>query len=198
MKWKTEPFIVVEDNVITNAELGMIIKEAKDYIGTEGYRRTKPDVHYNRLILSDKHRTKPIVEAIISQQKFWDKAYEVPDLAWQFRFSQYLATITSYGDNDLYKWHVDNHDGECFGLSFIIYLTDEGFTGGELCFSMNCYDLPEEDDVPWKVIEPKAKRLVIFPSYLYHRVNMVTLENKKAPFEERRLVISGHLRMKID
>jgi len=120
-------------------------------------------------------------------------------LAWLCAVDKWQASATSYGDGDHYRWHCD-HNIEKWSrpLSFIIYLNDQGFTGGETNFSMTCNDYPADDEVPLKSITPKTKRMIMFASYIYHSVNPVNMITKVSPFEERRLVINGHLRFNVD
>jgi len=191
-KLKHEPFYIVADNVLTTKEIEII----KDEAGKEKYERLDTDYyHYDRFAVLDKHRTLKIVEALIYQKKWWDMALGTPDLAWAGSCPNYTVSITKYKDGDWYMWHSDasgqkNLSSRGRALSFIIYLTDTGFTGGETQFSLECGNFfPEENKAElWKSIEPKVGRLLIFPSWVLHRVNKV--EGK-----EPRTVVNGHLNL---
>lgn len=199
-EWKYEPFYIVEDNVFTNAELQIILKESKEY-SKDSVRRDneKYDVNYDRITLYPKHKSLSILEAVLYQQKWWDKAVGIPDLCWTLEQPRFTASITSYNDGDNYPWHTDHNSLFARGLSYIIYLTDKEFTGGETCFSMDCgFHKLLEDEKIWRTIKPKVGRMVLFPSYIRHKVNTVHLKDKDAPFEKRRLVLNGHLSFQME
>ena len=199
MEWMHEPFFIVEDNVMSDAELNIMLKEAKEINEKEARREDTDYYHYNRMNIISGHKSLPILQEIVFQRKWWEISLTSPDLAWHCNAPNYQAAFTAYSDGDHYRWHAD-HNVEKWSrpLSFIIYLTDKKFTGGETCLSMTCgSSLPDDNEEPWKVIKPKAKRMLMFPSYIYHKVNKVKLEND-LPFEERRLTINGHLRFKVD
>ena len=197
-KWKYEPFYIVEDNVLTSAELEMIITEAKECNKEDAFRRDNKEynINFNRIELTKKHKSLSLIEAVLYQQKWWDKAIGIPDIAWTLEQPRFVASITSYNEGDNYPWHTDHNYIFARGLSYTIYITDEGFTGGELCFSMECGDHKMNDlkgEEVWRKITPKAGRMILFPSYIRHGVQPVHLKDKDAPFEKRRLVVNGHL-----
>jgi len=188
--WKHEPFFIVEDNVLTPRE----VEIAKQEVSNEKYTRVQTKFfQYDRFTIeNDKPRLKKMVEAVVFQSKWWEMALGVPDLAWACSPMYYTVSITKYNEGDFYLWHSDASGGavkssRSRALSFIIYLTDKGFTGGETQMSMSCGRFIADDtEKVWKSVTPKVGRMLLFPSYLLHRVTKVT-------GKEPRQVINGHL-----
>jgi len=205
MKWKNDPFIILEDDVLSKAEVEKIVKIIGEK--TDNNRIDNEYMHYNRFSIDKEPRILAIVEQALYQRKFWEKAIGTPDMAWCCHLPRYEANVTAYTDGDEYVWHSDHlgsHAGtESDGsraLTFIFYLIDKGFTGGHTELSLNCgYNYIPKVGVTetWKSIEPKAGRLLLFPSYILHRVTPLTLKNKDAPFIERRLTINGHMKFEL-
>ena len=90
--------------------------------------------------------------------------------------------FTSYGENDFYDWHRDNdldkpfEEGYLKGLvrkiSFSILLNDPAdFQGGEFQFEIGN---PNDKERIKTLDKPSQGGAIIFPSYLYHRVQPVT------------------------
>lgn len=79
--------------------------------------------------------------------------------------------LMQYGKDDFYDWHMDSGNLQFSKrkLSFSVQLTDEDeYEGGELEFFKNG-------------IAPKKKgTLIIFPSFMYHRVLPVTKGLRRA------------------
>jgi len=94
--------------------------------------------------------------------------------------------FTKYKLNQHYGWHQDswsepykdaahkNYRGKIRKLSCIISLSDpEDYKGGDLDFSF--YNSPEEETSIHKCEEIKPQgSIVVFPSYIWHRVQPVT------------------------
>lgn len=84
--------------------------------------------------------------------------------------------INSYKINDEYPWHRDSKNyGEKCDIKFtsILNISEEDYSGGE-------FELFLGDGNP-SIIEPlnNPGTLLIFPSYLYHRVRPVTHGQRK-------------------
>jgi PKHD-type hydroxylase len=92
--------------------------------------------------------------------------------------------FTKYGPNQFYSWHIDLNENanevrnnDCRKLSMVVFLTDpKTYEGGEL-------ELRDVDAVPTatnkKSIITNSKfkdqgTMIIFPSYVWHRVKPVT------------------------
>lgn len=82
--------------------------------------------------------------------------------------------FTRYGVGDYYDWHMDLLMGKpCEALfmrklSATVFLSrPEDFTGGELMIGRNSDGSHEE------IIEPRQGSMVLFPSFIWHKVNTV-------------------------
>jgi PKHD-type hydroxylase len=77
-------------------------------------------------------------------------------------------------DQDHYNWHIDCATGEEFTysqrkLSFILNLTDpEEYEGGDVIFKVS-----SRDEIPSEIIKKKGT-VIVFPSFLLHKVTPVT------------------------
>jgi PKHD-type hydroxylase len=107
--------------------------------------------------------------------------------AWDFSES---CQFTKYKLNQYYDWHCDSYEkpydkpgepnihGKIRKLSVTCQLTDGSeYTGGELQFDCRNYDPPVRDEnkhvLTVKEILPKGS-IVVFPSFVWHRVQPVT------------------------
>ena len=106
---------------------------------------------------------------------------------WDFSES---CQFTKYKLNQFYDWHCDSFDkpynnpenlnihNKIRKLSMTCQLTDGSeYTGGELQFDTRNYDPPMRDEdkhvLTVKEILPKGS-IVVFPSFVWHRVQPVT------------------------
>lgn len=107
---------------------------------------------------------------------------------WNFQFDWFEpAQITNYNKNDFYKWHADDfekpyssdHDNVNFRnkirkLSCSILLTDPSeFKGGSLDFAKS---FSREGEITLQKTNVKLNNLgdlIVFPSFIHHRVNPV-------------------------
>lgn len=198
-KFNHEPCIIIEDNVMTDEEYDIVMKEIKESKTFE--RKFNNNVQYNRFYLDNTHKSLKIIEKIIYKREWWDQAIGYPDACWCTPVPNYEASVTYYNNNDKYTWHTD-HAGSIDNniiraLNFILYLTDEGFTGGETDLSLETGDFiaDETPDISvWKTVKPKKKRFLMFPSYMLHRVNKIILKDNNVQPWEKRLTINGHMR----
>lgn len=95
------------------------------------------------------------------------------DARWGFDLSGFFEQIqlTHYNEGDFYNWHMDHGDHQFSKrkLSLVVQLTDpKEYEGGELEFFSNGEAMRDQGT------------LVLFPSYLYHRVKPVTKGTRKS------------------
>jgi PKHD-type hydroxylase len=90
---------------------------------------------------------------------------------WNFQFHQYESfQFTEYKKNQYYKWHHDSflHDKVTRKLSGIITLSDpKDYTGGEL-------EIKTSENKIIKIGKQPRGTMMVFPSFLQHRVKPVT------------------------
>jgi len=94
-----------------------------------------------------------------------------------FQYSEYYAA-----DNGKYDWHMDlylgnmpEHDYESRKLSLVMLLNEPGedFTGGEFEMKFSSVDKTE-------VISLSKGKIIVFPSFLFHRVAPVLTGIRKS------------------
>lgn len=97
---------------------------------------------------------------------------ELNNHCWNYELYGFdTIQYTIYKPGDFYNWHMDSHLGPSNSsepprkLSATILLNDN-FEGGEFQFYMGDHE-PQS-------VEMKAGSLIVFPSFLYHRVAPVT------------------------
>lgn len=83
--------------------------------------------------------------------------------------------LSEYQTSQKYSWHIDIKPEEvpCRKLSFNVVLND-GFEGGDFQFSWGSPSAKYKKRI---IEEPQSKivgRMIVFPSYYYHRVKPVT------------------------
>jgi len=116
-----------------------------------------------------------------------DKANK--NAGWNFEWEgSESCQFTKYKLNQYYDWHCDSWDkaykkndaneGKIRKLSMTCQLTDASeYEGGELEFDFRNYEPPMRDEAKHKIqckeILPKGS-IVVFPSFLWHRVKPVT------------------------
>ena len=94
---------------------------------------------------------------------------------WNFEISDYEPLqYTIYGEKDHYDWHIDSHakpydNGLVRKLSFTICLSDD-YTGGD--FEI-CKPNPNPEKHLYKKFELKKGTMILFPSFVWHKVNPV-------------------------
>jgi|SRR6056300_543180 len=94
---------------------------------------------------------------------------------WNFQlhgFEPFQYSI--YEKDDHYDWHIDSHvkpygDGLIRKLSFTLCLSDD-YTGGD--FEL-CKPNPKPEKHTYKKFELKKGSMIIFPSFVWHKVNPV-------------------------
>ena len=115
---------------------------------------------------------------------------------WNFQWDRSESIqFTKYKLNQHYGWHCDSWDkpydrknpnhpehGKIRKLSMTCQLTDGSeYEGGELQFDFRSYDPPLRDEskhvITAKEILPKGS-IIVFPSFVWHRVKPVTKGNR--------------------
>ena len=94
---------------------------------------------------------------------------------WDFDIS-WLEPMqfTKYSVGERYDWHVDTllhlaHDADVRKISFSVLLNDD-FEGGEFELEVGSPDSKERI----QTLDMKAGDIIVFPSYVWHRVKPVT------------------------
>jgi len=108
---------------------------------------------------------------------------------WNFQFDWFEpAQITKYGIDNYYKWHCDDHDkiypnthdnpnfrNKIRKISCSLLLSDiNEYSGGGLEFAI---PQPKDGNLVFKNIKLnplKKGALIVFPSFINHKVNVVT------------------------
>jgi PKHD-type hydroxylase len=96
---------------------------------------------------------------------------------WNFLLREYEPLqYTVYGSENFYDWHIDSfhnkyNNGLIRKLSFTLCL-NEDYEGGELEF---CLPNPKKEKHKFIKIDKKFKKgtIVVFPSFVWHKVNPV-------------------------
>jgi len=125
-------------------------------------------------------------------QPFLDEANQRAGWNYDWDFSE-ACQFTKYGVDQYYGWHCDSWDrpygdeepnpnlqGKVRKLSMTISLSDPSeYEGGNLEFDFRNYSKPDDEKdrlskrKECTEIRPKGS-IVVFPSYVYHRVTPVT------------------------
>jgi len=160
------------ENAFTQAQLDYIISigekeklknaEVFEQEQSEKIRKTKV-AWIKEEELSKKY---PLVDMITRGNKNAD---------WNFQltgFEPFQYSVYEKGDH--YNWHIDSHakpydNGLIRKLSFTLCLTDD-YTGGE--FEL-CKPNPSRKKHLYKKFELKKGDMILFPSFVWHKVNPV-------------------------
>jgi len=113
----------------------------------------------------------------------------------QFPINMYSLTnthetqVSRYGDEQFYKWHLDNYFGSTSRIITLVYYFNNEpvkFEGGELSLtnSPSFHDKLIEKNPNILDIEPKNNRAIVFASNTEHSVKPV--KNKSYEFEDGR------------
>jgi PKHD-type hydroxylase len=131
--------------------------------------------------------------AWLSEQWIYDELHPYINEAnknagWNFQWDWSEACqFTIYKKNQFYDWHADswekpyddpsnlNTNGKIRKLSMTLSLSDENdYEGGDLEFDpRNYHNIKNSKTLICKEVKPKGS-LVVFPSFVYHRVTPVT------------------------
>jgi|TARA_E500000318_G_scaffold68824_1_gene63697 PKHD-type hydroxylase len=105
-------------------------------------------------------------------QKWFDVLFHTANknAGWNFQFDRYESfQFTEYKKTQHYGWHPDSflHDKIIRKLSAIIVLSDpKDYVGGEIEFKTS-------EGKIIKIKKPLKGTIIIFPSFVYHRVKPV-------------------------
>ena len=94
---------------------------------------------------------------------------------WNFSLKEFEPLqYTIYNKDDYYDWHIDNHNkpydnGMVRKLSFTLCLSDD-YKGGT--FEL-CKPNPKPEKHLYKKFDLKKGSMIIFPSFVWHKVNPV-------------------------
>ena len=98
--------------------------------------------------------------------------FDVKGLAEPPNLMRYqAANIDKHGKPGRYDWHMDVGPGEIPSMrkiSYTLILNPDEYEGGELCFHIG-----RELDKPFPS-QDEAGTMILFPSYLVHKVNPIT------------------------
>ena len=82
--------------------------------------------------------------------------------------------LSKYTEQERYGWHYDVQAGnKCRKLTFNVVLNDD-YEGGDFQFSWGSPSAPYRKRVIAEPALERAGKIVVFPSYYYHRVTPVT------------------------
>ena len=124
-----------------------------------------------------------------------DKSISRFQKTWGFDLKTFEPLqYSNYNEGDYYDWHNDQHesaygDGLIRKLSFTVFLSNE-YEGGdfEICKLSGSKELPKINvtNISKKIItdeeglQPSVGTIIIFPSYVWHRVAPVTKGVRKS------------------
>ena len=124
-----------------------------------------------------------------------DKSISRFQKTWGFDLKTFEPLqYSNYNEGDYYDWHNDQHesaydDGLIRKLSFTVFLNNE-YEGGdfEICKLAGSKELPKINvtNISKKIItdegglQPSVGTIIIFPSYVWHRVAPVTKGVRKS------------------
>jgi PKHD-type hydroxylase len=95
---------------------------------------------------------------------------------WNFLLREFEPLqYTVYNKDDHYDWHIDSHgksydNGLIRKLSFTLFL-NEDYEGGDFRI---CEPHPNPDKITQQLFKPKTGTMVVFPSFVHHKVSPVT------------------------
>ena len=176
----TYPF-VTWDNAFSNEELDVIISYC-DSMGTEigatFGSKSKEEIEKDRVSNVKFHSRSSETAWIFDKLNFVIQAAN--EQYYNFHLNGYYQfQYTTYDANGRYDWHTDMSFGQKYGsdaeprkLSMSLLLNDD-FEGGE--FEINSGKEEEADKVPMY-----KGRVVLFPSFMIHRVTPVTKGIRKS------------------
>jgi|TARA_R100000479_G_scaffold118122_1_gene60335 hypothetical protein len=163
--------IINEVNAFENIVGGCVTDDTKD--ATENHmidsiRKTKESYLLEQ---SGDYRSNPKLDWSWLQEKMFNKVKFLNDERFKFNIEQPEGELKyiEYGVGDHYNWHIDMNpnDKQPRKLTGIIMLNDE-FEGGYLQFGI------KDKENEWVKVPKLRGSLIVFPSFLSHRVSPVT------------------------
>jgi len=173
---KKEDFKLVKNEVEGNQHL---INSTPKYKDTKQYLRWDIDRYY------EGHRQDSDILKIIQEGLFQGKLakeakkYFEPPWIYLPVTTRHETQVTKYSTGNNYMWHADNTGGRL--MNYILYMNDD-FKGGQLAMSFT--DKKHIDSV----ITPKTNRLVVMPSFYWHKVKTI--------IKGERYTVNGHIGMR--
>jgi hypothetical protein len=161
-------------------------------------------------IYGEKTEISRIIHDALFSKRVTDMMKDIND--WAFKMidetSYDIVYVTSHIDGKPCGWHKNDYairDNIIMSLNYIFHI-DIGseFTGGELEHS---YDNIDADTCGWyplsqptihQTVHYKDNRVVILPTYSWHKVNTIKTPNKiKEPLDGR-ITINGHIGFRLN
>lgn len=183
------------------------IKNQKQFrYGTVGFNDNKPrsDPKYRTNIVAfydDMYGEKREDSILLKNIDITLKSDEMRQILSSSKFPINMYSLTNthetqvsrYGDEQFYKWHLDNSSGNTSRLITLVYYFNNEpvkFEGGELSLtnSPSFHDKLIDKNPNILDIEPKNNRAIVFASNIQHSVKPV--KNKSYEFEDGRFSVN--------
>jgi PKHD-type hydroxylase len=166
---------IVYKNVFSGEECGKIL----GYAGPEAKEAYVRDGIIDHSIR--RTRTKPFQfsgENLWIPERIYNIARQANDSYYRFNIGGLGEThILEYEKDCFYNWHIDitSDDNNCTRkISLILFLSDPAdYEGGKLSWSLN-------DEPDTLKVDQEMGSMILFPSFLPHRVTPVTRGLRKA------------------
>jgi hypothetical protein len=146
-----------------------------------------------------------IVNKLLFSKVMLETFDRLPDLAFRLvrKSNKHEVQFSSYVNMNSYDWHTDDSGKTIQSwsnriLNYILYISNNAsFSGGnlEICTEPIPLETDGKPTVEPKadiVIEPRKGTLVIFPSYILHKVSGV-FDCKSENYLDGRMTINGHV-----
>jgi len=129
--------------------------------------RTDTNIRSNSLYAIDDEKFKAIVFDWVQTANL--------EMGWLFDLTGVEnLQLSKYTEQERYGWHYDIQPGnKCRKLTFNVVLNDD-YEGGDFQFSWGSPSAPYRKRVIAEPALERAGKIVVFPSYYYHRVTPVT------------------------
>lgn len=123
--------------------------------------------------ISGSYAIKPDENSTWIYERFEKYSLYINEKAYKFQISGIQGVhILEYKENDILDWHIDLIGKESFTLrkiSLAVYLSDRSeYEGGQIFFDIR------ENKTPNQTIPMEQGSIVIFPSFLHHKVERIT------------------------
>lgn len=174
------PFLL-KDNFLSDNEVGKVWEIYKQNASSMNHSKIAGDIINTELrmskvinLCSNKHVA--FFKAKISSQL--EQAYSYFQIPFPSR-NELVIDLTSHGDEDFFDTHSDlNPANPIRQLSYVYYFhtLPKIFEGGELHL-FDTDPFTQTHNSRSTCIQPIHNRLIIFPSYVYHRVCKISLDS---------------------
>lgn len=127
----------------------------------------------DRYEISGSYAIKPDKNSKWIYDRFEKYAFYINEKEYKFNIVSIQGVhILEYKENDILDWHIDLIGKESFTLrkiSLAVYLSDRSeYEGGQILFDIR------EKETPNQIIPMEQGSIVIFPSFLHHKVSRIT------------------------